>query len=150
MPQAEPKVLKITDMSPKDVMHRGSTFRPPVPLPPRSGRLREPDDSAHFSVALPPPSNASSGSSQQLGSNGGDTDSDSLAQSHSSSASSMSSNSSRELLESMMYHPSNIINDYILEKCPKADVAITHDNDWCSILNEVRSKSCIGISAEND
>ncbi|KAE9404778.1 hypothetical protein BT96DRAFT_916660 [Gymnopus androsaceus JB14] len=139
MPQAEPKVMKITDMSPRDVMHRGRTFRPSVPLPPRFGRLREPDDSAHSSDALPPPSNASSGSIQQRSSNGGDTDSDSLAQSYSSSASSTSSNSSRELLESMMYHPSNIINDYMLEKYPNADVAITHDNDWCSILNEVRS-----------
>ncbi|KAE9404779.1 hypothetical protein BT96DRAFT_406061 [Gymnopus androsaceus JB14] len=140
MPQAEPKVMKITDMSPKDVMHRGRTFRPSVSLPPRSGQLREPDDNAHWhsSEAPPPPRNASSGTGQQLGGATSDNgNADSLeAQSRSSSASSMLSNSSREILDSMMYSPSNIINDYMLEKCQKANVAITHDDDWGSILNE--------------
>ncbi|KAF5389029.1 hypothetical protein D9757_005019 [Collybiopsis confluens] len=50
----------------------------------------------------------------------------------SSPSSSLSSDS--EESSTQIYHPSNIINDYILNKCSTANVAITHDDDWCSIL----------------
>ncbi|KAE9402505.1 hypothetical protein BT96DRAFT_991147 [Gymnopus androsaceus JB14] len=97
-------------MSPKDVMYRGSIVRP---------------------------SSGSTSGSQQVGGAGGGP-SDSLApQSPYSSASSSSSNSDEDIpINSQMYHPANVINDYILEECKNVDVAITHDDDWCSILDE--------------
>ncbi|KAF5338044.1 hypothetical protein D9758_014270, partial [Tetrapyrgos nigripes] len=36
-------------------------------------------------------------------------------------------------------HPSNILNDYLLEQIPDCKVAITHDNDWCQLLEECDS-----------
>ncbi|KAF9032774.1 hypothetical protein BJ165DRAFT_767792 [Panaeolus papilionaceus] len=33
-------------------------------------------------------------------------------------------------------HPSDIINQYLLDYSPQSDVAITHDNDWISLLEE--------------
>ncbi|KIK62852.1 hypothetical protein GYMLUDRAFT_223412 [Collybiopsis luxurians FD-317 M1] len=54
-----------------------------------------------------------------------------------SSASSGGSLSSEfEELDSQIYHPSDVINEYILKKCPAAHVAVTHDNDWCTILQD--------------
>ncbi|KAJ7491875.1 hypothetical protein FB451DRAFT_1021694, partial [Mycena latifolia] len=37
-----------------------------------------------------------------------------------------------------VFHPSKIINDYLLREAPQATVAITHDDDWCRIFQEVR------------
>ncbi|KAG8220691.1 hypothetical protein J3R82DRAFT_2983 [Butyriboletus roseoflavus] len=34
-----------------------------------------------------------------------------------------------------VFHPSDVINQYILQKEPSAKVAITHDSDWGSILD---------------
>ncbi|KAI9572500.1 hypothetical protein HD554DRAFT_1547223 [Boletus coccyginus] len=35
-----------------------------------------------------------------------------------------------------VFHPSDVINQYILQKEPSAKVAITHDSDWGSILDK--------------
>ncbi|KAF5347511.1 hypothetical protein D9758_014534 [Tetrapyrgos nigripes] len=35
-----------------------------------------------------------------------------------------------------LYHPSDIINAYTLEKCPNVLVAITHDDEWLAVLKE--------------
>ncbi|KAJ7476138.1 hypothetical protein FB451DRAFT_268229 [Mycena latifolia] len=37
-----------------------------------------------------------------------------------------------------VFHPSKIINDYLLREAPQATVAITHDDDWCRIFQAVR------------
>ncbi|KAF7372043.1 N-acetyltransferase domain-containing protein [Mycena venus] len=34
------------------------------------------------------------------------------------------------------YHPSHVIYEYLLECAPEATVAITHDNEWVSVLTE--------------
>ncbi|KAJ7854986.1 hypothetical protein B0H14DRAFT_748757 [Mycena olivaceomarginata] len=36
-----------------------------------------------------------------------------------------------------LFHPSDIINQYLLESVPNAMVAVTHDDEWVSVLNEV-------------
>ncbi|CAK5263158.1 unnamed protein product [Mycena citricolor] len=33
-------------------------------------------------------------------------------------------------------HPSQILNEFILQQSPKASVVITHDDDWCDILED--------------
>ncbi|KAF7354055.1 hypothetical protein MVEN_01092400 [Mycena venus] len=38
------------------------------------------------------------------------------------------------------YHPASIINEYLLNSSP-ADVAVTHDDEWVSVLNDVSSYS---------
>ncbi|KAJ7669002.1 hypothetical protein B0H17DRAFT_216242 [Mycena rosella] len=35
-----------------------------------------------------------------------------------------------------MFHPLDIINQYILDSVPDAVVAVTHDDEWTSVLNE--------------
>ncbi|KAF8553762.1 hypothetical protein OG21DRAFT_1196424 [Imleria badia] len=37
---------------------------------------------------------------------------------------------------SQAFHPSDIINRYLLDKEPSANIAITHDDDWITILEE--------------
>ncbi|THU76443.1 hypothetical protein K435DRAFT_787202 [Dendrothele bispora CBS 962.96] len=41
-------------------------------------------------------------------------------------------------IESMesFYHPSDAINEYLLEMLPDANVAVTHDKQWISVLDE--------------
>ncbi|KAF5360062.1 hypothetical protein D9758_007544 [Tetrapyrgos nigripes] len=39
-----------------------------------------------------------------------------------------------------LHHPGDIINEYILDKCPDALVAITHDKEWAAILEETDSQ----------
>ncbi|KAF5372059.1 hypothetical protein D9758_005115 [Tetrapyrgos nigripes] len=39
-----------------------------------------------------------------------------------------------------LHHPSDVINEYILDKCPDTDVAITHDDEWASVLEESDSQ----------
>ncbi|KAF5342915.1 hypothetical protein D9758_015396 [Tetrapyrgos nigripes] len=34
------------------------------------------------------------------------------------------------------YHPSEVVNAYILDKCSEALVAVTHDNEWSAVLEE--------------
>ncbi|KAK7445097.1 SCF ubiquitin ligase complex subunit cdc4 [Stygiomarasmius scandens] len=34
------------------------------------------------------------------------------------------------------YHPANVLNDLLLAHFPESHVAITHDNDWCELLDE--------------
>ncbi|KAJ7618629.1 hypothetical protein FB45DRAFT_169813 [Roridomyces roridus] len=34
------------------------------------------------------------------------------------------------------YHPSNVINEHLLDWFPMIDVAITHDDEWAAVLNE--------------
>ncbi|KAJ7618627.1 hypothetical protein FB45DRAFT_169771 [Roridomyces roridus] len=34
------------------------------------------------------------------------------------------------------YHPSNVINEHLLDRFPMIDVAITHDDEWAAVLNE--------------
>ncbi|KAF8196290.1 hypothetical protein K438DRAFT_757411 [Mycena galopus ATCC 62051] len=38
---------------------------------------------------------------------------------------------------SKQYHPSSVINEYLLASSTEATVAVTHDYDWMSVLNEV-------------
>ncbi|KAJ7476208.1 hypothetical protein FB451DRAFT_269342 [Mycena latifolia] len=38
-----------------------------------------------------------------------------------------------------IYHPGELINNHILQKAPHSTVVMTHDDDWCDILREVRS-----------
>ncbi|KAF5369028.1 hypothetical protein D9758_003117 [Tetrapyrgos nigripes] len=45
-----------------------------------------------------------------------------------------------------LHHPSNILNDYLLEQIPDCKVAITHDNDWCQLLEECDS----GMSLDDE
>ncbi|KAJ7763781.1 hypothetical protein B0H16DRAFT_455555 [Mycena metata] len=35
------------------------------------------------------------------------------------------------------YHPASAINEYLLNSSPTANVAVTHDDEWVSVLNEV-------------
>ncbi|KAJ7818929.1 hypothetical protein B0H13DRAFT_1921978 [Mycena leptocephala] len=35
-----------------------------------------------------------------------------------------------------VYHPASAINEYLLNSSPTADVAVTHDDEWASVLNE--------------
>ncbi|KAJ7775644.1 hypothetical protein DFH07DRAFT_767059 [Mycena maculata] len=35
-----------------------------------------------------------------------------------------------------VYHPSNAINEYLLQSSPSVDVAVTHDDDWASCLTD--------------
>lgn len=35
------------------------------------------------------------------------------------------------------FHPSDIINQYLLQEVPSATVAVTHDNQWTTLLNRV-------------
>ncbi|KIK58844.1 hypothetical protein GYMLUDRAFT_691122 [Collybiopsis luxurians FD-317 M1] len=35
-----------------------------------------------------------------------------------------------------MYHPSDTLNQWILDNNPKVDVAITHDDDWASVIKQ--------------
>ncbi|ESK85534.1 hypothetical protein Moror_10070 [Moniliophthora roreri MCA 2997] len=37
---------------------------------------------------------------------------------------------------SQPYHPLNVINDFILQNNPTAEVVVTHDDDWISLLTE--------------
>ncbi|KAF8196277.1 hypothetical protein K438DRAFT_2016830 [Mycena galopus ATCC 62051] len=37
---------------------------------------------------------------------------------------------------SKLYHPSSVINEYLLDSSPEATVAVTHDHQWMSVLNE--------------
>ncbi|KAJ7708944.1 hypothetical protein B0H17DRAFT_1264538, partial [Mycena rosella] len=37
---------------------------------------------------------------------------------------------------SNLYHPSDIINEYLLQCVPEAMVAVTHDDEWASVFNE--------------
>ncbi|KAJ7812677.1 hypothetical protein B0H13DRAFT_2144171 [Mycena leptocephala] len=39
-------------------------------------------------------------------------------------------------LDRVGYHPSRAINEHLLDCAPSATVAITHDDDWASVLNE--------------
>ncbi|KAF5337698.1 hypothetical protein D9758_017347 [Tetrapyrgos nigripes] len=39
-----------------------------------------------------------------------------------------------------LHHPSDIINEYILDKCPDTNVAITHDDEWASVWEESDSQ----------
>ncbi|KAJ7286908.1 hypothetical protein C8J57DRAFT_1707343 [Mycena rebaudengoi] len=34
------------------------------------------------------------------------------------------------------FHPAHAINAYLLDSCPDAMVAVTHDDEWASVLNE--------------
>ncbi|KAJ7807908.1 hypothetical protein B0H14DRAFT_2525517 [Mycena olivaceomarginata] len=34
------------------------------------------------------------------------------------------------------YHPASAINEYLLNSSPTADVAVTHDDEWASVLSE--------------
>ncbi|KAJ7618641.1 hypothetical protein FB45DRAFT_169939 [Roridomyces roridus] len=36
---------------------------------------------------------------------------------------------------STAYHPGCIVNDYLLESSPNADVAVTHDGEWMSVVH---------------
>ncbi|KAF5357561.1 hypothetical protein D9757_012366 [Collybiopsis confluens] len=118
------KVANITGLSPNSIMHRGDVV-----------------SSSSFTSSS---SVAAGGSSDQTSSSGSsEAHDDNLEISSleseipqfsdiSSPSSSLSSDS--EESSTQIYHPSNIINDYILNKCSTANVAITHDDDWCSIL----------------
>ncbi|KAJ7261920.1 hypothetical protein C8J57DRAFT_460322, partial [Mycena rebaudengoi] len=37
-----------------------------------------------------------------------------------------------------LFHPSQLLNDYLLHQAPQATVALTHDDDWHAILTDVR------------
>ncbi|KAF5372143.1 hypothetical protein D9758_005111 [Tetrapyrgos nigripes] len=41
---------------------------------------------------------------------------------------------------SQLHHPSDVINEYVLYKCPDTNVAITHDDEWASVLEESDSQ----------
>ncbi|KAJ7285242.1 hypothetical protein C8J57DRAFT_1671613, partial [Mycena rebaudengoi] len=38
---------------------------------------------------------------------------------------------------STIFHPSRLLNDYLLRQAPEATVAITHDDDWLDIFRDV-------------
>ncbi|KAF5375984.1 hypothetical protein D9757_008825 [Collybiopsis confluens] len=40
------------------------------------------------------------------------------------------------LVKHRIYHPSDVINDWILSTNSKAEVAITHDDDWASVIED--------------
>ncbi|KAJ7649970.1 hypothetical protein FB45DRAFT_886457 [Roridomyces roridus] len=35
-----------------------------------------------------------------------------------------------------IFHPSRLVNNFILDQVPNAEVVITHDEDWCDIISE--------------
>ncbi|KAF9219356.1 hypothetical protein BS17DRAFT_428311 [Gyrodon lividus] len=40
-------------------------------------------------------------------------------------------------VSSKAYHPADVINQFLLDHFPSADVAVTHDSQWCNIPSEV-------------
>ncbi|KAJ7429219.1 hypothetical protein FB451DRAFT_697810 [Mycena latifolia] len=63
---------------------------------------------------------------------------DSLPQGAPSTTDSGSSSDDEQSLNdsSKVYHPSNVINGYLLDCVSDAMVAVTHDDEWASVLNE--------------
>ncbi|KAJ7913191.1 hypothetical protein B0H13DRAFT_507814 [Mycena leptocephala] len=47
---------------------------------------------------------------------------------------------------SKIFHPGELINNYILQKTPQAAVVMSHDDDWCNILGENDSKPVHTVS----
>ncbi|KAF5376792.1 hypothetical protein D9757_009481 [Collybiopsis confluens] len=39
-----------------------------------------------------------------------------------------------------VYHPSDVINEWILSTYPEVDVAVTHDDDWASVIQDNEDK----------
>ncbi|KAJ7708952.1 hypothetical protein B0H17DRAFT_1031325 [Mycena rosella] len=35
-----------------------------------------------------------------------------------------------------LYHPSGVVNEYLLDCAPDAMIAVTHDDEWASVINE--------------
>ncbi|KAJ7016323.1 hypothetical protein C8F04DRAFT_552662 [Mycena alexandri] len=61
-----------------------------------------------------------------------------LSRSSSSGTSSTASSSDEESLipSSHGYHPSDLVNEYLLDCVAQAAVAVTHDDEWASVLTE--------------
>ncbi|KAJ7483223.1 hypothetical protein FB451DRAFT_102269, partial [Mycena latifolia] len=61
---------------------------------------------------------------------------DSLPDSPPSTSDSGSYSDDEKSLNPNVYHPSNVINEYLLDCVPDAMVAVTHDDEWASVLNQ--------------
>ncbi|KAJ7909983.1 hypothetical protein B0H13DRAFT_618171 [Mycena leptocephala] len=49
---------------------------------------------------------------------------------------------------SKIFHPGELINNYILQKVPYATVVMSHDDDWCNILGEDDQRSQVTTVSE--
>ncbi|KIK55433.1 hypothetical protein GYMLUDRAFT_840138 [Collybiopsis luxurians FD-317 M1] len=108
----------VAGKAPKNAMSRGGVFSPEqseISLV-RGGQVSAGarEDIETFDAETPP-------------FNDNDTSSD--------GASPRSADSEEEVVNVQTYHPSKIVNDYILNLSDGA-VAICHDREWCSILTE--------------
>ncbi|THU95228.1 hypothetical protein K435DRAFT_756043 [Dendrothele bispora CBS 962.96] len=129
------KIVDITRADPKDVLFQGS-------LPSR------PVSSMQSSISSPSagPKNESLGrilarinhsnSNPSLDASDMEVDSSS---SFSERGSSILDSDSEESVN-WPYHPLDVINEHILKMCPDAHVAISHDQDWTSVVHELNDK----------
>ncbi|KAK7460819.1 hypothetical protein VKT23_008748 [Stygiomarasmius scandens] len=51
-----------------------------------------------------------------------------------------SSDSDESINPIEVFHPSNIINEHMLKIHPETDIAVTHDDEWCTVLQKQDSK----------
>ncbi|THU78354.1 hypothetical protein K435DRAFT_59286 [Dendrothele bispora CBS 962.96] len=130
------KVMNITETkASKDITFRGSLPSQPnssiqsptsVSSPSSSGNGSH-SDTLQLSLFTESKSNTSSDSS--------DMEVDS-ASSFSERGSSILDSDSEESVN-WPYHPLDVINEHILKMCPDAHVAISHDQDWISVVHEM-------------
>ncbi|THV06261.1 hypothetical protein K435DRAFT_773452 [Dendrothele bispora CBS 962.96] len=148
------KVMDVTEADPKDIMYRGpipnyrfnpsgnsfgsssSSQSPPPSTTPSSSRLdRSSMGTSHSEspVSLPAASNSTSVTSLDS-----PEDSMNFDSSFSERGSSiLDSNSDHEEAINQFSHPSDVINQYMLETFPDALVAITHDEEWLPVLDNM-------------
>ncbi|KAJ7707393.1 hypothetical protein B0H17DRAFT_1000475, partial [Mycena rosella] len=49
---------------------------------------------------------------------------------------------------SKIFHPAELINNYLLHKTPQAKVVMSHDDDWCNILQDDGTVSVVQTPSE--
>ncbi|KAJ7483199.1 hypothetical protein FB451DRAFT_101826 [Mycena latifolia] len=119
------KVLSIADSKWSNLMTKTSS------VPYSQPQSQSGPSSANILSQSPPTQNRHLGDQQSL-------EADSLPQSPPSTTDSGSSSDDEQSLinNPNVYHPSNVINDYLLNCVSDAMVAVTHDDEWASVLNE--------------
>ncbi|KAK7451068.1 hypothetical protein VKT23_012743 [Stygiomarasmius scandens] len=140
------KVMDVTKVDPKSVMYRG----------PSTSGLGTASSSTNLASASSSSSNSSKSnrdeasqlslspalSSRQSDVTSSDShwlesDSESEFSSFSPRGSSIfASDSEGSFSEPAQYHPSDVLNDFMLRECPDALVAIAHDDEWSSVLKD--------------
>ncbi|THU93611.1 hypothetical protein K435DRAFT_725281 [Dendrothele bispora CBS 962.96] len=126
------KIVDIAKADSKDVLFQGS-----LPSRPKSSR-QTPTSS---------PSSSENGSSSGTSQLSLFTELKSITSLDSSDSASSFSERGSSILDSdsegsvnWPYHPLDVINEHILKMCPDAHVAISHDQDWTSVVLELNDK----------